>query len=108
MINIFKRKTNENSNYKFRDPENSACIICDHVLNKERPVLYVTYDLEDGGWQFMCGQEDHDESSGKVISLKEVTEIDNSINDLYEMPSGIGAERKSVQEKWIPFKLNEE
>jgi hypothetical protein len=96
------------SDYKFQDPENTACIVCEHVFNKERPILHVTHDSEDGCWQFMCGINDHDESNAKVISLKQATEIDTSINDLHEMPLGIGAERKTSNDIWKPYKLLEE
>jgi hypothetical protein len=64
----------------------------------------VTHE-HDGYWQFMCGQSDHDESNAKIISLKQATEIDNSINDLFEMPMGVGADRKSVGDKWVPYKI---
>lgn len=105
MFNLFKKKNIQTSEYKFQDAENTVCFVCDHVLNKERPILNVTHDKEDGIWQFMCGQNDHDESNAKIISLKQATELDNTINDLYEMPLGVGAERESINEKWQPYKL---
>ena len=108
MFNLFKKKNIQNSVYKFQDAENTVCFVCDHVLNKERPILNVTHDIEDGIWQFMCGQHDHDESNAKIISLKQATEIDNTINDLYEMPLGVGAERESISDKWKPYKLANE
>jgi hypothetical protein len=105
MFNLFKKK--EKDNYKFNEPENTACFTCDHVLNRERPILYVSHD-KDGEWQFLCGESDHTEANGKIISLKNATEIDTSINDLFEMPLGVGAERDSIEGKWEPFKLPEE
>ena len=60
MENIFKKARTQKPKYKFQDPENTACIICDHVFNRERPILYVNHDSEDGGWQFMCGLDNHD------------------------------------------------
>lgn len=102
MFNLFNN--NKQSTYKFQDPENTACFVCAHVLSKQRPILHVTHE-EDGFWQFLCGQNDHDESNAKLISLKGATKIDNTINDLYEMPLGVGAERKSINDIWEPFKL---
>jgi hypothetical protein len=67
----------------------------------------VTHE-QDGYWQFMCGQNDHDEANGKIISILQATEIDNSLNDLYEMPMGVGADRNSIADKWEPFKLPDE
>jgi hypothetical protein len=103
MFNLFKKKAQ--SNFKFSEKESTACFSCDHVVNKERPILYVSHDAEDGSWQFLCGQDDYTEANGKIISLKNATEIDETINDLYEMPLGVSAKRESVNAKWIPFKL---
>lgn len=104
MFNFFKKKANPR--FQFNEAENTACIVCDHVVNKERPILYASHDADDGTWQFLCGQDDHNESNAKVISLKNVTEIDETINDLYEMPLGVGAEREKPGAKWIPFKIS--
>lgn len=109
MFNLFGQKKNETNKteYKFKEAENTACFVCDHVLSKQRPILYVAHDKEDSSSQFLCGQDDHTEANAKIISLKQVTEIDPTINDLYEMPLGIGAERKNIKNKWIPFRLQD-
>jgi hypothetical protein len=107
MFNLFgNKKSNEDkTEYKFKDPEYTVCFVCDHVLSKHRPILYAAHDKEDSSWQFLCGKDDHIEENSKIISLKQATEIDVSINDLYEMPLGVGAERKNTQDKWVPFRL---
>ena len=109
MFNLFgQKKSNTNkTEYKFKEAENTACFVCDHVLSKQRPILYVAHDKEDGSWQFLCGQDDHTEANAKIISLKNATVIDTTINDLYEMPLGVGAERKSIKDKWTPFRLQD-
>jgi hypothetical protein len=93
--------------YKFNEPETSACFVCDHVINRTRPILLVTHDEDDEYeyWQFLCGESDHDESNIKIISIKQATEIDSSINDLHEMPLGVSADRKSINDKWHPFTI---
>lgn len=102
MFNLFKKKNS--SFFKFNEPENTGCFVCDHVLSRQRPILYALHDRDDSSWQFMCGQNDHTEGNAKLISLKQATEIDDSINDLYEMPLGVGAERKTTTSKWVPFR----
>jgi hypothetical protein len=89
---------NRKTDFKFKEPENTACFVCDHVMNMERPILLVTHDFEDGSWQFLCGQTDHSEGNIRIISLKNATKIDNSINELLEMPIGVGAARKSYKQ----------
>ncbi len=103
MLNFFKKK--ETKNYKFKEPGNTACFSCIHVLNGE-PILFVSHDQE-GSWQFLCGKENHPESEAKIVALEEISNIDQTVNELYEMPLGVGATRASSSEKWKPFRLLE-
>lgn len=95
----------KNKTYKFREPENTACMTCSHVLEGGAPILYVTHDADDGTWQFLCGSDNHDESHAKIVALKEIAVIDPSVNDLFEMPLGVDASRESKNANWRPFKL---
>lgn len=93
--------------YKFNDPKDTACFVCNHVFNQERAILFVTHEAEDGFWQFLCGHNDHSHDNDyKVISIEQATVIDESINDLYEMPLGSGATRESQSNKWELFNLD--
>jgi hypothetical protein len=92
------------SNYKFQEQENTVCCVCDHVMDRQRPILRVLHDIEDGMWQFLCGQEDHTSANIRLITMEQATKIDLSINDLFDMLEGFGAERASINERWIPFK----
>ncbi|WP_053978593.1 immunity protein Imm33 domain-containing protein [Mangrovimonas xylaniphaga] len=104
---MFKDFFKKKHKFLFNESENVACIVCDHVLNRTRDILFVTHDLDDGQWSFLCGGEDHEMRNYKLISLKQVIEIDESVNDLYEMPLGFGADRKKIGAKWEPFKQPE-
>lgn len=90
--------------YKFSDAENTAVFTCNHIIDEKSPILYATHD-EEGDWQFLCGGNNHTEANAKIISLKQAVELDNTLNELYEMPVGVGAEREKVGAKWIPFRL---
>jgi hypothetical protein len=41
--------------WPFEDPANTAAITTRLVLDDGAPILLVTHDLEDGGWQFLSG-----------------------------------------------------
>ncbi len=88
--------------FKFIGMEEYACFTCDHVINKERAILFVSHD-DDGYWQFLCGSSDHSEENARIISLKEVTELDSSVNDLYELKMNYGARRATKEHKWDIF-----
>lgn len=99
-MSLFKRK----SKYQFQEPENTACFTCDHVLNGTHPILYVSHDTNDGTWQFLCGTENHNESNARILGIKEITEIDQTLNELSKMPVGTFAQRSEIGGKWKVFK----
>lgn len=100
---IFGNKTD----YKFKEPKNTACFVCNHVLEKNRPILFVSHDSEDGSWQFLCGENDHSEENIRIISMEEATKLDSTVNELFEMPEGVSAEREEIGREWKPFKTVE-
>ena len=104
MFNIFGQKKKETNKFLFKEAENTACFSCNHIIDQKKPILYVSHD-EEGDWQFLCGIEEHAVENAKIISLKSATELDQTINDLFEMPRGVGAERNNINEKWKTFKL---
>jgi hypothetical protein len=106
MFNLFKKKEQPALKFRFNESENTPCFVCDHVLDKLRPILYASHDKEDGSWQFLCGLDDHAASNAKMVSLKNATDIDPTINDLFEMPLGVGAVRETVASEWKPFRIN--
>ena len=104
-MSIFNNGKKSKSTFRFSEPENTACFVCIHIINKSRPILHVTHEAEDGAWTFFCGYTGHVDADIKVISIKEATDLDPSINDLYEMPLGVGASRESTSSKWEPVSL---
>ena len=106
VFNLFGQvKRHKNiTDFKFNDKENKAVFTCNHITDDKNPILYVVHDSE-GDWQFLCGKNDHTEENAKIISLKQAVEIDNTLNDLYEMPIGVGAERTEIGGEWKIFKI---
>lgn len=104
MFNLFGQKKATKPVFSFKEPENTACFTCSHVVDGHQPILYASHDA-DGDWQFLCGQDAHTEETAKVISLGEAVKLDGTLNELYEMPCNVGAERSSPNAKWKPFRL---
>ena len=100
MFNLFGRK----KSYRFKEAESTACFVCSHVLSKQSPILYASHDPE-GDWQFLCGADDHASGDANLISLGQAAALDPTLNDLYEMPHGVGAQRSTVTGSWSPFRL---
>ena len=85
--------------FSFYDNPNTAVITCSHIINKEYPILYVSHDPDDGMWQFLCGKA-HETDEAKLVSLKSVFDLDNSVGILKDMPCGYYAERKAQDDEW--------
>ena len=52
--------------FAFKDAPNTACIVCHHVLAGKNPITFISYDEEDGMWQFLCS-EDHTGEDARLI-----------------------------------------
>ncbi len=103
--------------FKFKEAKNTTCFVCNHVLNKERPILYASYSYiddvyvdfssgqADTSWQFLCGKEDHTDDSIRIIGLEQATKIDNTINKVYPLSPGFCAKRKKVSGDWKVTRL---
>lgn len=86
--------------FPFYDAPDTAAIICCCIMENESPILYVSHDEDDGMWQFLCGKA-HEIDEAKLVSLKWVFDLDNSISVLRDMPCGYYAERKTQDDDWV-------
>jgi hypothetical protein len=83
----------------FADPENLAVFTLKRVIRGEAPVLFVSHDEDDGGWQFLDGAEAAVEDAA-LVGLREMTEIDPTLIELADLPIGWSARRSGPDEPW--------
>ena len=91
--------TPETEYWPFDQPRNCAVFTIRGILNGTEPILHVTHDEDDHGWQFLslrnaCPDE------AKILSLEEVVAMDSSILQLADLPSGWHAWRRSIADTW--------
>ena len=94
------RSNKGNDIFPFSDTPDTAVFICSHILDSGEEILFVSHDMDDGAWQFLCGKE-HNESDASIVSLKYVLGLDPTIGNLKDLPLGYCAERESKNDKWI-------
>ncbi len=82
-----------------QDPK-EAVIVCKHVYENTRPILFVIRHIEDGMWHFSCGNA-HDSKDRRFISLEEVYKKDETIGELKDLKPGSYAIRAIKGEEWI-------
>ncbi len=88
------------SNNNIIDVEQTACITCNHILENNAAVLFVSRDDDDEMcWQFLCGGE-HEAEDARIISLQQIIDIDNSLLQLLNIPVGSSASRNNINAEW--------
>lgn len=70
------------------------------VVNGSSVVKYVIHD-EDGDWQFFGCEDELVETNAMILSLKEMIELDSSLEELITMPIGTQAYRKNPNDAWV-------
>ncbi len=58
----------------FDDNPHVAVVICKHISEENKPITYISHDLEDGMWQFLCG-DIHDIADVQLIALVEILQF---------------------------------
>lgn len=93
---------------KFKESLNTSVFTTKFVLFEKKEITMVYHDEEDGAWQFFSDDKfDNFEDVAKIAGLGEILEIDDSLIDLAEMPTGYRACRVSKQDKWVIEKISE-
>lgn len=82
------------------DEDPNLGVITTSVVLAGAPILLVTHDDDDGGWQFLCGTT-NDPADGRIVALRHVVERDPTVLELVDLPLGWVAHRASCDEVWI-------
>lgn len=87
-----------NVDFKFREDKNLGVITNRQFLEEGKPILYVEHD-DNGDWTFLTGDELLS-SDARLICLEDMVELDQSLNQLFNLDYGEFAQRKSKKHKW--------
>lgn len=93
--------------------DSGAAIVCSHIAVNGRPILRATrsdpLSKEDSGWQFLCNStEKEDEEQAQVWSLKEVLELDLTLEPYLNKPSGTTLIKNAPLDDWEVILLDNE
>ncbi len=87
------------SDWPFIDPKNVAVFTVADIMNRVKPILYVSHDADDGAWQFMPGGRISIHEA-KTLALHRIVEGDPTIKQLADLPEGWVAQRSSPKAPW--------
>jgi hypothetical protein len=99
-LRLYQPHLYEVIDFKFFEPRNTATFVDRRIFKENRPIVYVSHDKEDGSWQFLTG-EAVTENDVMIVSLEEVVKKDPSVNELFNLPGGHYATRRSVGDEWL-------
>jgi hypothetical protein len=91
--------TMNDSAWPFDQPKNCAVITLRAIVFGGAPVLLVSHDADDDGWQFLGGGN-FDMADAGVVSLAEMVERDPSLLEVANLPLGWRAWRSSASAPW--------
>jgi hypothetical protein len=80
-------------------PGNLAVLTTESIIHGGQPILFVTHDEDDGGWQFHDGYEPKEEDA-MVVSIRQILHLDPSLNELADLPLGWQAWREAPGDPW--------
>ena len=86
--------------WPFDEPPNVAVLTTTHIILHGMPVLYVSHDDDDGGWQFHYGGPVTG-SDAMIVALRELLNRHPELAELADLPYGWKAERSAPGKPWV-------
>jgi hypothetical protein len=92
-------KTSDPEHWPFDQPRNCASFTTRQVVEGTEPILQVSHDEEDHGWQFI-GNSEVSMADAKLVSLQTIIHLDPTVLEVGDLPPGWEAVREHVGGPW--------
>jgi hypothetical protein len=86
-------------NWPFDQTPNTAAFTVRSVLEGD-PILHVSHDADDDGWQFLDGRP-VDTEEGRAIGMGTALRLDPTLRAIADLPPGWVAWRRSPSDAWV-------
>ena len=87
------------ADWPFDQTPNTAALTVRSIL-EGAPILHVSHDADDEGWQFLDGRPVQEED-GRVIGMGTALQLDPSLRSIADLPVGWIAWRKNPSDPWV-------
>jgi hypothetical protein len=87
------------SDWPFDQSRKTAAITLRSIVFEGKPILFVSHDADDHGWQFMDGERVATKNAA-VVTMEEIVGLDSSILEIADLPSGSCAWREDASSPW--------
>ena len=85
--------------WPFDQPPDAAAITLHSIVFRGAPILHVSHDCDDHGWQFL-GAEDADPADACIVGMSTILAMDPSVAEVADLPPGWHAWRSSTSSPW--------
>ena len=85
--------------WPFDQPPNCLVVTLRSIVSDGEPILHVTHDIDDHGWQFL-GLADADINDAAVVLPSEIVQHDSSVLQIADLPPGWHAWRLTAASPW--------
>jgi hypothetical protein len=92
-------KSKATDNWPFDQPRNCSTLTMRQILDGSEPILLVSHDADDHGWQFI-GISDASVADGRLVCLEEIVRLDPTVLEVADLPPGWQAVRDEVGGQW--------
>ena len=90
----------ETEQWPFDQPKNCSTFTMRQVMTRAEPILLVSHDEEDHGWQFI-GSSEASMEDAMLVTLKSIVAIDPSVGEVADLPPGWQAVRSAPGHPWM-------
>ena len=91
--------------WKFKDAKNLAVISTRKIFGRDGWIAYVSHDVEDISWQFYGNEAEVDQDELILVGLVEIVELDETVEQLADLPLGWHAWRDTKTSPWKRGKM---
>lgn len=85
--------------WPFDQPRNCATFTQRQIMAREKPILRISHDADDHGWQFLDGGVISMQDA-MLVSLTEIVELDPSMLAVADLDPGWTATRSTPHASW--------
>jgi hypothetical protein len=82
----------------FDQPPDTATVVSKSIIHEGHPILFVTHDEDDHGWQFLDGC--NPPSEFLHVCMSHPVNLDDSVLELVDLPPGWCAWRDGIDHPW--------
>ncbi len=87
--------------WPFDQPPNCATFVTRSLIEEKSPILFVSHDEDDHGWQFHDTLDATKQEDACIVCLSHVLELDPSMKELADLEPGWVAWRTSISQPWV-------